>query len=514
MNDTDEALGKIAHGTVLAFVGIFISKLLGYAYRLIAARFGAEQYGILSLGLALFNVLTLVGVLGLNQGVLRYVSFYREKGNLAKVKGIIFSSVGMAGVASLFLAALLFFFADKIAVMFFHEPSLGLILKILAFTIPLDTVKNIFLSAIRAFQTVKYEIYIRNIVETGVKVLLTLGLLYAGYKTFGAVVAFSVAIAVSFVMSGYYVFKIAKIAKQKERTHFFDKELLMYSLPLVLHNLTILVLLWADTLIIGYFRTSAEVGVYNAAGPSAALMYLFPQALLSLFIPVLTGLYAKNKMEDFKKVFQTVTKWILVINIAMLGLFALSAKEFLHVFFGNEYISGWLVLIILALGYMIYYLALIGTNVLLIYEKTRTIFYISLSGALMNLGLNVFLVQKWGIVGAAIATAIAYIFMSILILRINFKLTRVRVFFNRVSMKIIGIGIVAGVITFAITFSLKLHPLLLMIVRSGIFSIIYGILTLYLGVIKDHDVVGINELKKVTKVNISFIEKIIKKFMR
>src|SRR3989338_1931460 len=93
MNQTDSALEKIAHGTLLALGGIIISKLLGYTYRLIAARFGTEEYGILSLGLAVFNILTLIGVLGLNQGALRYVSFYREKANFSRLKEIITSAV-------------------------------------------------------------------------------------------------------------------------------------------------------------------------------------------------------------------------------------------------------------------------------------------------------------------------------------------------------------------------------------------------------------------------------------
>ena len=496
MNQTDSALEKIAHGTLLALGGIIISKLLGYTYRLIAARFGTEEYGILSLGLAVFNILTLIGVLGLNQGALRYVSFYREKANFSRLKEIITSAVASSALISILLGALLFIFSDFIATAFFHEPKLGIVLKILAFIVPFDTCKNILFSIIRGFQNVIYEIYSRNITETAVKVFLTLILSFLGYKLLGATIAFSIAILVSFSMAVYYLFKTYNILKHKGSFILFDKELMYYSLPLVLNNFTILVLLWADTLIIGYFKAAHDVGIYNAAGPSAALMYLFPQALLSLFLPVLTGLYAKGNMEDFKNVYKTAIKWVTLVNALAFILFFLSPKELLSLFFGDAYAEGAVVLVILAAGYLIYYLSLISTNVLLIHEKTRLIFFISAAGAALNLVLNVLFIQFYGIIGSALATATAYFFMSLLLFHHSFKLTKIKILFNKNIFKISLAALLSAALTFFFTSFLSLQPALTLLVRSVLASVLYLVMIFLFNVLEEHDFLLLKEASK------------------
>ncbi|MFA4887840.1 MAG: flippase [Candidatus Nanoarchaeia archaeon] len=514
MEESHQALEKIAHGTILAFGGIFISKVFGYVYRLIVARFGIEEYGVLSLGLTLFNVLIVLGALGLNQGALRYVSFYREKKDFGRVKGIIFSTIGISGLISIFLGALLFFFADKIAVSAFHEPRLGIILKILAFVLPIDVIKNVMFNVMRGFQNIKYEIYSKNIVETGLKVVLTLVLLFLGYKVIGATIAFAIAGVVSFLMAAHYLMKTTKDIRKEKRTPFIDKKLLFYSIPLLLNSLTSLVLLGADTLIIGHFRPIGEVGIYNAAGPSATLLYLFPQAFLSLFLPVLMGLYAKGKTEEFRRVFSTVIKWVLVINTAMLGFFILCAKQFLGVFFGAEYAVGGSVLSVLAVGYFVYYIAFITTHVLMIYEKTRLIFLLSMVSAIINLVLNVILVIRFGIIGAAVGTTFAYLVMSVFILRNSFKLTKVRVFLNKMTGKIMAIGIVAGCVAFGVTYGMNLSVPGLLLIRSGIFGGVYVGLAFLFGVVKQDDLLILSELKKISLRNLGAIEKLLKKLAR
>ena len=164
MNSTQDSLKKITKGAGIIFVGMIISKLLGYVYRILIARVGTETYGLFSIGIALFSLLTTISLVGLNRGVLRYISFYRAKEDLGKVKELISFSLKITSLFSLIVSIIFFVFSDKIAILFFHNSDLSIIFKILAVFIPFSVFREVIFSIIESFQKIKYEIYSKNII--------------------------------------------------------------------------------------------------------------------------------------------------------------------------------------------------------------------------------------------------------------------------------------------------------------------------------------------------------------
>ena len=132
-NSTEDSLKKITKGAGIAFLGIIISKLLGYIYRILVARTDTEMYGLLSIGIAVFSILTTVSLLGLNNGVLRYVSFYKGKGDQEKIKQIIKVCLKITIPFSIIVSALFFIFSKQISIYFFHTEDLTIVFKIFAF---------------------------------------------------------------------------------------------------------------------------------------------------------------------------------------------------------------------------------------------------------------------------------------------------------------------------------------------------------------------------------------------
>ena len=54
---------------------------------------------------------------------------------------------------------------------------------------------------------------------------------------------------------------------------------------------------WTDSLVIGFFKTTVEVGIYNAAIPLAALLTLAPELFIQLLFPIITKEYAKKNLK-------------------------------------------------------------------------------------------------------------------------------------------------------------------------------------------------------------------------
>ncbi len=506
MGGSDFALKSIAKGASFAFAGIIISKLLGYIYRLLVARLGPADYGLLSISLAIFNFTGIIVALGLTQGIQRYVPYYLERKEEGKVRGIVFFSMKTTFILGLTAGLILFLLSPWISKFVFHDERLEVLIKVIAFIIPLDVLRNIFLNLCKAYKYIIPEVYARNVGENLSKILLTVVFLFIGLGIVGAVGAYALAIFVSLLISYYYVKKVFSF-KSAVRPVYEKKLWFNYSIPLVINHFLLLIMLWTDTLMLGFFRTSSEVGIYNAASPTAQLIYIFPAAILSLFLPVLSSLYSKNDTKSFNSCYSSVTKWIFLINLYFLIFLSLFSEQAITALFGEQYASGALVLAILVLGYFFYHLSLTSNNILMIIDRTRLVFLISLVGAVINLILNYALIPAYGFLGAGIATSISVFVMGMANFLLVWRIINYSPF--KISyIKAILCGAVIGLVMNY--FKDVLNNYILMIVFAVLWFLVYSLMLLTVKVFDDED---IKILRYIEKGFVNKIISVMKKFI-
>jgi len=472
-NIIENSLKTIAKGAGLVFLGLIFSKLFSYLYVMLVARLGTESYGLLSLGFTVLSLASIFALLGLDAGIIRYIPFYLGKNDKGKVKGAITSALKFTVPISLIVSFLLFIFAEQISITFFHNSDLIPLLKILSLALPFSVVGKIFLSSLRAFKRVDYEVAINQIFQQSVKLILTVIFLFLGYSLLGAAFAYIFAIILTFVLSFYFSEKIFPILKTKIKAVHYGKELLVYSLPLALAVFLNILLARTDLLMLGYFRTVSEVGIYNVAVPTATLMFMVPTALLTLFMPVISELYARKKLQEISKLYTKVSKWTFTSNFPIFLLITLFSAQILRIMFGPEYVAGRQALSILIFGYTFYSLSFTSENILGMLKKTKTIFWIILLITITNIFLNLFLIPAYGMVGGAISTSISFIIGSILMIFSSHKALKLQPFkFNYLK------EIIAGLLSISLVYFLTrilfkpvpLYGLLLMLV---IFMLVY-----------------------------------------
>ena len=412
---------KIAKGAGIVFLGMVFSKLFSYLYVMLVARIGSSDYGLISLGFAIISFITTISLLGLGIGIIRYVAYYKGKNDKARIKGAILSSIGICLPFGVGLACLLFIFSKQISLGLFHSLELVPILRIFSLLIPFLVLSDIFLGTMRAFQRIGYVVGIKEVSEKFIRLFLTLILIYFGYGLFGVVVAYVVSVSFTFILSFYFLErKVFSVFKKDISPIFYKKELLFYSLPLLFTGFLTMIMKWTDTVMLGYFRTTSEVGIYNVALPTANLLVLVPTALMALFLPIITELYSKDKLGNIKDLCRRTSKWIFFINFPIFLLIIFFSKAILRVMFGQEYVVGYVALSLLSFGYIIHSLSHVNSTVLLTIKKTKLILIIGLFSAVLNVILNYFLIPEYGIIGAAIATSISLISLFCLYFFFNY----------------------------------------------------------------------------------------------
>ncbi|MCD4666955.1 flippase [archaeon] len=509
MNLIDKSLRTLTKGAGIFFVGIFLSKILTFLYRIIVARLGTEQYGLLSLGLAITGILSIIALCGMDRGVLRYVSYYRGKDDKSSIKGTIVQSSIITFGLSLIIFFIIFFGANYISENIFHNIKLTPILRILSFTILLTPLRNIYLSVIKAFKKVQYDVYSRSIMENLIKIVFTIIFIYFGLNIIGAAFAYLIAVIGGFFLSFYFLEKkIFSIFNTKITSIIPGRELFSYSWPLLFVSFLISIMLWVDTFMLSYFRTVSEVGIYNVSLPTAQLMYVFPQALMILFLPLATELYAKNNKKVIFSIYKIITKWIFLFNIILLASFILFSENILNIFFGESYIIGSSSLIILSFGYFINYLTLGTSNILMAFKKTKLLFFNSIIITLINILLNWYLIPIYGIEGAAIATSLSFLIWGILLLMESYFLIKI-IPFNWNFLKILfSISIALIVISFGLSF-FENYNLLILLLSLLILLLIYSLLLIITKAFGKEDFIVIKMINQ--KLNWKFLNNFINK---
>lgn len=414
----DDSLKKIARGTGIALVGITLGLLFSFITRLIIARYGLQaNYGIFSLALVILQFAAIISGLGLTGGATRFIAYFRGADEEAKVRGTISASLRFSAVASIIIGLVVFFTADAISVGIFHTPDLTPVLKIFAFGIPFFTLISILVAFFRGFDRVEPGVYFQNI-ALNVLILILLAIVAAAGLPFVTVFyAYLAAIIAIFIVLAIYTAR--KLPQRmgltyREETPPITKEFLFFSLPLLGSAIMITIVMQMDTMMLGYFKTMEVVGLYNAAFPLSRFISEPLGALLIIYTPVATGLYSRNLMDELRRNYTVVTKWLVSVTLPLFLILALFPESVIHFFFGQGYIQAAMALRILSIGFIIN--NFVGPNgaTLIALGHSRFIMWATLATAIMNIILNIILIPPMGMIGAAIASVVSITVVNII----------------------------------------------------------------------------------------------------
>ena len=411
----EETVKKVAKGAGIAFIGTGIGMGFAYLCALAVARYlGPTDYGLISLASAITTIVSTIILIGIHQGVLRYVSFYKGKKDENRIKGVIVSALEILLPLGIISAIVLFLFSDIISVSIFDDPNLTPILKIFSISIPFSVLFFVFNNAVYGFQEVKYAVYSNQIFQNSCRLFLLVILLLLGLGVYGAAFAYTFAIIATAFAAFYYLNKIFPAFSRKIKAIPMKRELFSFSWPLMFAGTLALVMSWIDTLMIGYFLTSYNVGIYRASLTTASLLLIVPSSFISIFYPVITELFSQTKMTELKEINTTVTKWILLFVFPLGLLMILFSKQILYILYGTEYMAGGVSLVILSFTYLIISVFRPTSHIIWAVGRTKLVMVNTLVGATIDVALNLWLIPIYGINGAAIATAISIAIVDML----------------------------------------------------------------------------------------------------
>lgn len=409
----DTHMREVIQGASVSFSLKLLGAGLSFAFNLLLARMlGAEGAGIYFLALTIATFAAIFGRIGLDNALLRFTASNAANRNWAAVKGIYQKGIFLALMASIISSIVMYTISPWLAGYLFFKPELTKHFRLMALAV---TPMALFILHAEMLKGLKLIFSSQLIESVAVPSISLIGLYFLGnmFGVMGGIWAYIIAAAFTTLL-GYMLWQIATPQTNGLKGYFPAKDLLRSSMPLFVVALMNLLMIWAGSIMLGVWGTKADVGIFNIASRTAALLSFILIAVNSISAPKFAALHAHGDMEALGSLAQGSAKIMVVLASPILLIFVL-VPGWVMGLFGPQFLEGSMVLTILAIGQFInvatgsvgYLLMMSGNESLM--KNTIT------ASALLNIILNLILIKSWGLIGAAVATAVSLAAMNVIL---------------------------------------------------------------------------------------------------
>lgn len=248
------------------------------------------------------------------------------------------------------------------------------------------------------------------------------------------------------------------------------KNYISYSIPLVPVDILFWVVSASDRYFVTYFLNISQTGIYSASRVLASLIGFLSLPIGVVLFPSVSRLWEQGESVKVKIYFQYSMKLFLTLAVPAVGGLYILSQPLLGIFTTSEFmVEGYLVPL-LAIGEFFAGIFLINEYLIFLVKKNRWLPLINAIGAVTNVAINIVLIPKIGILGAAISSIISYFILSIIITFWGRKMIEYKLDFKFSSKVVVATAIMAGCLSF-----MKVNNVIGIITLVIIGVIIYGL---------------------------------------
>lgn len=418
----------------LASFWFIIAKITNIVIAFIITAWITKFYGTESLGIWTFlnsvlMIASIFALIGTDTYVLRMIPEFLSQYSIATTFKYIVKVVHLIIITGIISSLILYLSGHFIFPHFYKDKNLlNTFIIASLFLIPFSF-RKLLTETLRGFQrSISYAFFLFLIRFSTFCILIILTIF--SRRFLDAVYAEVFAQTLVCCILIFYLIKFKKEnIEQKKDSHLISyKGILSISVPMFLVMSMGQILGQLDILMLGIFKTGKEVGVYGLVIKISLLTSFVLVAINSSVAPKFSELFFNNKVEDLKHIARKSSKLIFWTTSPILIIFIVFGDFFLSLF-GTDFLEGYIPLVFLGIGGLIN--SSCGSVGLLLNMTGHHKFvgYIFTSATILNIILNILLIPSYGIVGAALGSAITTIFWNILASYILYLKMRIRIFY-------------------------------------------------------------------------------------
>jgi len=407
--------GHSQRGALLAFMIRIASAAIAFLSQVLLARWiGTHEYGVFTYLWVWVNLLGTLCAAGFAVSVVRFVPEYQEAGKHDLVRGFLrvgrAFSFGMGLVATISGLILLYLFKDSVAEHYLVPATVALIaLPAFALTDFQDGVGrsqgwiDLALMPPYIFRPFLLFSFIGAAVAFGWSKS-------AETAVFAAIAATWITAVLQYLLQKKRMRKIVSPGPRQYKAGFWMK----VSLPVIAIESFALMMTNLDILLLDLFVTPDQIAIYFATARTISLIAFVHFAVTAAVTPKFSTLYAKGDIVGLRSFLKETRKWTLYPSLIGAIILLIFGKPILWLF-GPEFMAGYPVMFALVLGFLARSFAGPLQGMVIAIGRQNTAAMAMGLVVIINITLNLLLIPAYGLIGAAVATAISFIVESILL---------------------------------------------------------------------------------------------------
>jgi O-antigen/teichoic acid export membrane protein len=456
IKEESDNLAVGARGSAIAFILKILSAAIGFANQVILARIlGAGGVGEIMLAISVIRISVHIAKFGMEESMMKFIPLYVDQKDDSRLKGTVSFSIRFCLLFSAAFILLILLLSKFISINIFHSEGLLKLLPVMVIAIPIWVIRDLIGGILRGYKDTFRALIPESIISPLLRIIIFLILILKGASPLYAVIAYVAGEAVSLSVSVKFLRKkLKKLSSVKKQCD--TRKILDVAHTIVFTSMSVLLYTQADIWILGMFKSTETVGIYGVAAKLVLLVY-FPIMAFAAVIPsLISQIHTAGDTKELKRVVGESSRWILSMSIPIMLILVLEGRLILKYFYGPEFEAGYAVLLILVLGQMIKAGAgLIGV-ILQMTGEHRVYMKINIIGGILNIILNILLVPRYGMIGAAAATAFCLSLIDVICIFIIRQRLSVLTLAKGIKFDIIFIASVS--IIYFMTIYYKLYP--------------------------------------------------------
>jgi O-antigen/teichoic acid export membrane protein len=486
----------------------------------VARLLGSDLYGLYGIVLISPNLIAVFRDWGINSAMVRYIAQFRSEDRATEVRSILVSGIIFEVALGMALSALSFALSGYLATNAFHRPEITSLIQVASITILAGGLINAAVAAFTGIEKMELN-SIMLVCQSIIKTIIMITLVVLGLGTSGAVLGYTIAMAIAGLIGVALVWtqykNLPKLSNVKLQIKAYTKSMLSYGTPLSLSAIIsgFQGQYYSFLLPIFYLTDNTAIGNYGIASTFIVLIGFFTTPITTMLFPAFSKLNAQKDKETLLNVFQFSVKYASLFVVPVAVLVMCLAQPAVSTLFGKTYSTASLFLALLAVNYLFTALGSLSVgNFFSSQGKTTFVLYLTLISAAIGIPMGYVLILQFGVLGLIttfIVSGVPSTIVSLYWIRKHYELT----IDWRSSTKILSSSAIAAALTFLLISELGFASWIRLIIGVVFFAFVFVVASLLTKTIDKYDienlrgmVTGMGLIGKIFNKALNIIEKL------
>ena len=472
MNTMNQANNKkMGKGILYLTSSRMVFAFSGFILHIGLARIlGVEEYGIYGVIMALMGIVYILYQPGIYTAVAKFTSEHIEIAD-----PILTTGLRIQTCLTVFSASAIFLCAPVVAQLL-KDPSLTPYIRMASIiTIPMG-LNTIYLGSLNGAKLFGKQAF-AVIAHSVIKIFIVFAILLLGFKVKGVIFGLIITTIIAAFIARHF-------CQYEKRDEVFEtKKILTFAVSVLVYvfcisSITNLDLLFVKSLL----KNNIETGLYTSAANVAKVPFMLFSSFSTVLLPSVSHAISINNMELFKKYIHQTLRYMLLGLVPLIFLLSSSAKEVIEILYSENFSGAIVPFSILVFGISFSVTLGVLSTVVIGSGSPRVAMTFALILLPLDIALNLFLIPRYGLVGAASATTLT--FLGGCVMLGFYILTRFKTLMNFSSfLKILF----ASVIIYILSLNYPFHGLWILLQYTLLF-ILYAFILVILKEIGKEDI--------------------------